>query len=157
MPYTTRRAIVTDVPALVELMEAFYAEAAMPLDRDWAGRAFEQLLGDPTRGAIWLVLDGDSPVGHVVLTVRFSMEYGGLDAFIDDLYVRPEHRRSGVATAALAALFEDCRLRGVLAVHVEVGQDNDAARKLYERFGLELRSDDRLIQTVRLGEPSGPH
>lgn len=137
-------------------MEAFYAEAAMPLDRDWAGHAFEQLLGDPTRGAIWLVLDGDSPVGHVVLTVRFSMEYGGLDAFIDDLYVRPEHRRSGVATAALAALFDECRIREVLAVHVEVGQDNDAARMLYERFGLAMRSDDRLIQTVRLVEPSGP-
>ncbi len=46
------------------------------------------------------------------------------------------------------ALFAECRERGVLAVHVEVGHDNDAAGGLYEAFG--MRSEDRLHLTARL-------
>ena len=77
----------------------------------------------------------------------------GIDRIPYPYYQRKlEAERRLVATAALAALFEECRRREVLAVHVEVGQDNDAARMLYERFGLALRSDNRLIQTVRLQE-----
>ena len=131
-------------------MEEFYAEASYPLDRQWADRSFTALLTDPSLGCVWLVRCGPEIVGHVVLTVRFSMEHGGLDAFVDDLFVRPGHRRSGAATVALNALFTECRRRGILAVQVEVGQDNVAANALYARFGLALRSDRRQTRTVSL-------
>lgn len=150
MTLTIKRADSGDVPALVDLMEAFYSEAGFPLDRSWATAAFEALLACESRGAVWLAIDDGSPVGHVVLTVRFSMEYGGLDAFIDDLFVQPGHRRAGVAAAALATLFDECRRRGVRAVHVEVGEDNIPAQRLYERFGLVPRTDRRQTRTVEV-------
>jgi GNAT superfamily N-acetyltransferase len=79
------------------------------------------------------------------------MEHGGLDAFIDDLYVRPAHRRAGLGRAGLEALFAECRRRGVLAVHVEVGDDNVPARALYGSFGLAPRTDRRVLLTTTLG------
>jgi GNAT superfamily N-acetyltransferase len=78
------------------------------------------------------------------------MEYGGLDGWVDDLFVRPAFRRHGLARAALEALIAECERRGVLALHVEVGRENDAARPLYERFGLAPREDDRVTLTRRL-------
>ncbi len=144
-----RRARLEDVPALVALMEEFYAEADYPLDRDWAAASCARLLGDESLGAAWIAFHG-GPAGYVVLTVRHSMEYGGLDGWVDDLFVRPAFRRHGLARAALEALLAECERRGVLALHVEVGRENDAARPLYERFGLAPREDDRVTLTRRL-------
>jgi ribosomal protein S18 acetylase RimI-like enzyme len=155
MTTTTRHATLDDIPALVELMREFYAEADYPLDKQWAAAGFSALLRDDSRGAVWIVFDDSEPAGYVVLTVRFSMEYGGLDAFIDDLFIRPAYRRQGLGRAALKALFDECERRQVLAVHVEVGSDNIGAKALYRSYGLEPQSDRRQMLTVRLGHDSG--
>ena len=155
MTTAIRRATPGDIPALVDLMREFYAEAGYPLDRGWAAAAFSALLGDDSRGAAWLASHEGEPAGYVVLTVRFSMEYGGLDAFIDDLFVRPGCRRLGLGRAALRELFDECGRRGVLAVHVEVGRDNAAAQSLYSGYGLESGGDGRQVLTARLGNSPG--
>ena len=152
-PYTARRAQIDDVAELVSLMEEFYAESDYTLDRKWAERSFNTLIGDPSLGSAWLVLRGDAVVGHAVLTTRFSMEYGGMDAFIGDLFVRPDYRRQGAGTAALQRVLAECRERGVLALHVEAGQDNAAANELYSRFGLALGNDRRYTRTLVFSAP----
>ncbi|HEX6048253.1 MAG TPA: GNAT family N-acetyltransferase, partial [Gemmatimonadaceae bacterium] len=106
-----------------------------PLPVGPATRAFETLLADPRLGSVWIAEDGDAAVGHAVLTLCFSMEYGGLRGFIDDLYVRPEARGRGAAAALLAAVRAAAVARGVRALHVEVGPDNHTARRLYARAG----------------------
>lgn len=125
-----------DISTLIELMGEFYAESSFPLPTANARRAFEQLLSDPRLGGVWLASTEDGPAGYVVLTLAFGMEYGGMRGFIDDLFVRSSARRRGVATALLDAVIEDCEARGVIALNVEVGPDNDAANPLYERAGL---------------------
>ena len=155
MTTLTRKATLEDIPALVDLMQEFYAAANYPLDRQWAAAGFSALLQDYSRGAVWVVSHDSEPAGYVVLTTRFSMEYGGLDAFIDDLFIRPAYRRRGLGRAALDALFGECERRKVLAVHVEVGHDNVAAKALYRSYGLEPYNDGRQMLTVRLGTGSG--
>lgn len=145
-----------DVAELVRLMEEFYAESGYALDRKWAERSFNTLIGDPSLGSAWLVLRGDAVVGHAVLTARFSMEYGGMDAFIDDLFVRPNYRRQGAGAAVLLRVLAECRERGVVALHVKAGQDNAAANALYSRFGLALGNNRRQTRTLvfKAPEPS---
>ena len=151
MTTAINKATSDDIPALVDLMHEFYAESHYPLDRRWAAASFSGLLGDDSRGAAWLVSHEGGPAGYVVLTVRHSMEYGGLDAFIDDLFIRPAHRRRGLGRVLLDALFAECERRVVLAVHVEVGRDNAAAQALYRGYGLEVHDASRETLTVRLG------
>jgi len=129
-------------------MGEFYAESGFPLDRLWATNSFSVLLNDPSLGSAWLLFDDREAAGYAVLTVRFSMEHGGRDAFVDDLFVRSEHRRRGVGCAAMTALIAECRQRGVLALHVEVGPDNGPANALYRRFGLVPRRDHRQVLTA---------
>ncbi|SOD03741.1 L-amino acid N-acyltransferase YncA [bacterium JGI 053] len=126
-----------DIPQLVELMIDFYAEAGYPLPAEAATRTFAALVDDPRLGHVWMMeADGD-PAGYVVLTVSFSMEYGGLRGFVDDLFVRPGFRGRGLAAAALAELRRTAEALGVRALLVEVGPDNDTARRVYQRLGLE--------------------
>ena len=135
MALQIRPASTADVPALVALMATFYAEADLPLPAGPARRAFDALLADPRLGGVWLAEESGAPVGHVVLTTCFSMEYGGLRGFIDDLYVRPAARGQGAAAGLLAAARAAAVARGVRALHVEVGPENEVARRLYARAG----------------------
>lgn len=147
-----RRATQADIPELVDLMREFYGEGGYPLDERWAATAFNVLLGDESLGAIWLAFEEKELAGHVVMTVRFSMEYGGPDAFVDDLFVRHKYRRRGLGKVLLQAVISECVTRGILALHVEVGSDNDRAIALYNSLGLRGREDDRLLLTARIEE-----
>ena len=142
------KAGVADIGMLVDLMAEFHAESNYSLDRAWAVRSFGELMQDADRSGAWIARRDTKVLGYVVMTMKHSMEFGGPDAFIEDLFVRPGARRQGVGKALLDALFAECRKRGVLAVHVEVGHDNDAAGGLYEALG--MRSDDRKHLTTRL-------
>lgn len=138
-----RLATLSDVPDLVELMREFYAESSFPLDREWAARSFSRLIAEPSRGAVWLIEVDGALAGHVVLSVRFAMEFGGLCAYVDDLFVRARFRRRGAARAALDALLAECRRRGCGSIHVEVDPANLAANALYRRYGLAPCADRR--------------
>lgn len=140
-----------DIPRLVALMREFYAEASVPLEDAWAARAVAGLIDDPSRGAVWLIEHGNAAVGHVVLSIRYAMEYGGPIGYIDDLFVRAEHRRMGAARVALDALVAECRRRRCRALYVEVGSSNDAAMALYRRYGMAAAPDDR--QTLHVAWP----
>lgn len=148
MSAVIEKARSADIPILVDLMAEFYAESNYALDREWAADSFAQLVQAPDRGAAWIGRDASQVAGYVVLTMKHSMEFGGPDAFIDDLFVRPNSRRRGVATLLLHALFEECRERNALAVHAGVGHDNEGAIALYQAFG--LRADGRKHLTAHL-------
>lgn len=150
MSVVVRSAAKNDIPVLVELMREFYAESKYKLDGDWAVRSFNELLQSPDRGAAWIGFRGSDPTGYVVLTTRHSMESGGLDGFVDDLFVRPAFRRHAVGTALLTEVFRECSKRGVLAVHIEVGSDNAAVQALCRRFGLS--NNGRQVFTARVAD-----
>jgi ribosomal protein S18 acetylase RimI-like enzyme len=149
---TVRNATPVDIPILVELMREFYAESHYNLDEERAAASFSNLLSDDSLGTAWIVFWDSQPAGHIVLTVRFSMEYGGVDAFIDDLFIRQSFRRRGLSKAALDALLVECKRRGVLALHVEVGYDNVAAQSLYRSYQLEPLHENRQVLTKRLSD-----
>ncbi|UCG52935.1 MAG: GNAT family N-acetyltransferase [Candidatus Latescibacterota bacterium] len=124
-----------DRDMLVKMMEEFYAESESPFDADQAAEAFENLLRDDSVGRVWLLEREGTAAGYVVLTVGFSMEFGGRDAFVDDLFVREEHRRYGLGRVAMKAVLDECKKRRVRALHLEVARENSAAKALYRRFG----------------------
>jgi len=148
MTTTIRSATSADVGALVGLMAEFYAEAGFALGGEAASRAFEALLSAPALGAIWLAeLDGE-PLGHLVLTLALSMEFGGLRGFIDDLYVRPAASNRGTGAALLEAAREAAIARGLRALCVETGLADHPARSLYARAGYVDSEHALLVQPL---------
>ncbi len=152
MEQEVRAATKGDVPALVELMAEFYEESGYELNREHARRAFGDLLADPGLGVAWLMVAEQRAAGYVVLTFGFSMEFGGRDGFVDDLFVRREYRGRGMGRAALDTVRARCLAEGVRALHLEVGRDNTVAQRLYQ--GVGFRDNDRQLLTLRLAEPS---
>jgi ribosomal protein S18 acetylase RimI-like enzyme len=144
-----RSATRDDAPALLEMMREYYAEDGYPFVEAEARQALDAFLSDGRLGQGWIVVDSERPVGYAVLTMGYSLEYRGLDAFVDELFVRPSHRGRGLAKEALHALEEACRERGVRALHLEVEPTKDAAQGLYRRSG--FRDHDRRLMTKLLG------
>jgi len=135
MPFAIRLATEADIPALVALMTDFYAESNFVLPAAAATQTFDALFASPALGAVWLAEQTAATVGHLVLAVSFSMEYGGLRDFIDDLYVRPSARGRGAGAALLTAAREGARARGLRVLQAETGQATHLARPLYARAG----------------------
>jgi GNAT superfamily N-acetyltransferase len=137
----------TSARTVLDLMERFYAEEGYPFDREKARAALEPFLATPVLGRAWLYRDGDVAVGYFVLTLGWSLEYGGRDAFVDELFVSPSHRGRGLGRRALDVMGEACRELGVRALHLEVEKDNSPATELYRRWGFE--DHDRRMMTRR--------
>jgi GNAT superfamily N-acetyltransferase len=151
MTASTRLARNEDVAALVDLMAAFYSEAGFSLPAVAARQTFSALLRDPRLGRVWLIESDRTPVGYVVVTVAFSMEFGGLRGFIDDFFVLPAARNKGVGAAALETVKQACRELGLCALLVETGPDDHPARSIYARAGFE--PNDRVLLSMTLSAP----
>lgn len=141
-----REAGQADVPELAGLMRAFYAESGFELDEEQAAAGFRALLADARLGRVWLIEQGSgAAAGYVVVTFVFAMEYGGMAAVVDDLYMRPEARGEGLGKAALAATRRACEDLGLRAMRVEVGVDNLVAQAVYRSAGFEALPDHGLM------------
>ena len=130
------------------MMAANYAEAGLPNDARAARAAFAALVRDPALGRAWIVEVDERAAGYAVLTLGWSLEYGGRDAFVDDLYLAPLHRGRGLGGAALAAVEAAARELGVRALHLEVERGNLPAQELYRRRG--FAENERRLLTKRL-------
>ena len=142
-----RAATSEDTTLLVALMKEFYAESATPLDPAHAATAFGELLADDRLGKVWLIQADDKDVGYVVVTFSYSMEFGGRNAFVDDLFIQPAYRGAGLGRAALAELRAFCIEGGIRALHLETARDNVAAQALYRSAGFVV-TDRQLLTLV---------
>jgi ribosomal protein S18 acetylase RimI-like enzyme len=132
-----REAIPGDEAALLPMMRALAKQdpEVIPFNESSARAAFHQFLSLPAFGRIWLLYNGAVLVGYVILTIGFSFEFRGHDAFIDELYIVPAHRRCGFGSQAMTFVEQEAREMGVNAIHLEVDHGNDPAIELYRRSG----------------------
>ena len=128
-----------DLPLVLRLMEGFYRDTDTGFHAEAAARALAALVADPFLGRLFLIEIGGTPQGYVVLTLGFSLEFLGREAFVDELYVIPEHRGRGLGGAAIRFLESVAVELGVQALHLEVGPDNESALGLYRRAGFADR------------------
>jgi len=130
-----RLASRSDIEPLIAMMREFYALDGIAFDEPAAREALRTLLGDAALGRVWIAEDAGAAVGYVVLTLGFSLEFKGRDAFIDEIYFREGHRGRGLGRQAMELMVDACRSLGVRALHLEVGRENETALEFYRRHG----------------------
>lgn len=126
---------------LLALVEAFHTEAEMTSTPESRHAGLAPLLGEVPYGCVYLIGPPRAPIGYMVITLTWSVEYGGLDGTIDELYIRPGVRGRGIASEALIALPRALSGGGLRTIHLEVGRTNESALKLYRRAGFALNEN----------------
>lgn len=128
-----------DADKLLPLVAGFHAEMGFDTDAEAQAAAVAPLLAGSPHGAIWLIGPRRAPVGYIVITFGWSVEFGGLDAFVDELYIRPAVRGRGMGAEALNGIAKAMKDAGVRALHLEAARDDEVLQRFYSRARFEPR------------------
>ena len=110
-------------------------EPALPFDERAVAAAWTQFFSKPEFGRAWLVYAGGELAGYIILTLGYSFEYRGQDAFIDELYIEEKYRGRGLGRRTMEFVEQRARELEVNAVHLEVDRENEPGLALYRRCG----------------------
>jgi ribosomal protein S18 acetylase RimI-like enzyme len=132
-----RRAEPSDAEDIGRLLHDFNTEFedVTPGPRKLAERVRELLAGGDTV----VLLAGSGPDGVAVLRFRLSIWTEGLECYLAELYVAPDRRGAGLGRALMETAIEVARRRGADGMDLGTGEQDVAARALYESLGFSNR------------------
>ncbi|MEM7066101.1 MAG: GNAT family N-acetyltransferase [Cyanobacteria bacterium P01_B01_bin.77] len=143
--FKLQAATTSELPQLLSLVKAYHDFENIDMTDTSRCQAVYHLLSDPALGKIWLILTDNQLIGYIALTFGYSIEFGGKDAFIDELYICPEFRGQGLGQQTLNQIQQEAKSQNICALHLEVAHENIRAQKLYIKSNFQLRSKYRLM------------
>lgn len=131
-----------DLEPLWHMVRAMNVEDGHPVS-ERSRAALEMLLDTPAYGqAYWIVAEKPPGAafraGYAIICFGYSVELGGRDLLIDEIYISPEHRGFGCGTAAIQAIETFARAKGFASIFLEVMACNHA-EAIYRRLGFTDR------------------
>jgi ribosomal protein S18 acetylase RimI-like enzyme len=138
-----------DLERVARMVGDFHAEEGIAQDDATRRGALLPLLEGSPHGAVYLAGPARAPIGYVVICFGWSVEFGGMDGFVDEIYIRPAVRGRGIGSEILMSLPKALAGAGLKALHLEVARDNDRARKLYEKLHFVPR-ENYVLMTRKL-------
>lgn len=128
-----------DLDRVLRLVADHHVEEGIALSDDARRGAVLPLLEGSPHGVIYLVGPVRAPIGYAAVSFGWSIEFGGMDGFVDEIYIRPGVRGRGIGSEILSSLPLALARTGMRAIHLEVAHGNERARKLYRKLGFQSR------------------
>lgn len=128
-----RLATPADLAELIDLVREFCEVDQHDFDETRVRNALIPLLESDRHGLVWLV--GQPAEGYAVVTWGYSLESGGADALLDEIYLR--ERGLGLGARLLHHILQDLETRGLKRIFLETERHNEAVRRFYARHGFE--------------------
>lgn len=136
MSNPVRRIQPADVPAVVRLVHELAAYEREPESCALTEEDLHQALFGDTPGVFGLVaVAGTEVVGCAIWFLNFSTWRGVHGIYLEDLYVKPEFRGSGLGRALLQALARECVERDLGRLEWAVLDWNEPAIAFYRSLG----------------------
>lgn len=128
------RAGAGDLAALLALVREFCAADRHDYDDERVRRALGPLLAGDEHGQVWLASPGGgAPCGYAVVTWGWSLESGGREALLDEIYVRK--RGGGLGGELLTHAVRAAAAAGASTMFLETEAHNERVRGFYARHG----------------------
>ncbi|OGN98784.1 MAG: hypothetical protein A2Z71_00415 [Chloroflexi bacterium RBG_13_50_21] len=88
---------------------------------------------------IWIAeLNGSGLIGQCFVSLKRNIPEladGLVRAYVYGFRVKPEYRNHGIGTQIMTTIEDDLKKRGFQQITLNVGQNNQNARRFYERLG----------------------
>jgi GNAT superfamily N-acetyltransferase len=122
-----------DAPLIAGMLHDFNTEFSEPTPgTDVLSR---RVLAFIESGAMTYLLGGSGPDGFAQVSFRPSVWADEPVGYLEELYVVPGRRGEGVGREIMNAVLGLARERGAAGMEVVTGEDDTAARSLYESLG----------------------
>lgn len=125
--------------AVIDMMRVFYASPAVSTNgsEEIFQNDVEQCINDSPYLEGYVFIDGDNGnvAGYAMIAKSFSTEFGRQCIWIEDLYIKPEYRGTGIGTNFLSFIkqkYSDSILR------LEVEEENEHAVHVYRKSGFQV-------------------
>ena len=123
---------------VLKMMRVFYDSPAVlhTSSDEVLKNDIEACIGDCPYLDGYVFVEGGVIAGYSMVSKSFTTEYGGICAWIEDLYIREEFRRQGIAKKffkALPGLYPD-----IVRFKLEVEPENERAIETYKNCGYSL-------------------
>lgn len=139
--YRLRQGSQIDRALLLNFLAKTYEELSGTQSFDHLAETVDRHLSAKT--PVWWVSPEaleTSPIACLWLGNAVDQQQGDRHAYIMMLYVIPEHRRRGIATALLKTAQRWATQRGDRQIGLQVFADNTAALALYRKLGYQTQS-----------------
>jgi ribosomal protein S18 acetylase RimI-like enzyme len=130
------RAGPDEAPAVAALLAGFRDHLGYDFPDDASLlRSVERII---VRDDAEYLLAGDGePVAVAQVRYRWSVWWDAEDCWLEDLYVRPEARGSGIGRALAEEVIDRATKRACRRVELDVNSENRAAQALYRSLGFD--------------------
>ncbi|HXX40955.1 MAG TPA: GNAT family N-acetyltransferase [Chthoniobacterales bacterium] len=149
---TIRPATVADVPVILQLIRdlATYERAPDEVTAT-EERLIDVLFAEKPSAEVLLVFEKNVPVGFAVFFHNFSTWLGRPGLYLEDLFVRPEHRGKGYGRALLVELAKIAQKRGCGRMEWAVLDWNEPAIQFYRKLGANPMNEWTVFRLTRDG------
>jgi GNAT superfamily N-acetyltransferase len=131
---TIRQATAADLEQLIPLCIDYCIADQHTVDESLIRVGVNGLLASADRGFVLVACDEVGKlIGYAAVSAGWSIEIGGPDFVLDELFVRDQGQ--GIGSDLVAAVETHCRSLGVKRIFLETERPNDRARLLYARLG----------------------
>jgi ribosomal protein S18 acetylase RimI-like enzyme len=137
-----------DLDRLLPLVSAFHDEEGLQSTNEQRANALIPLLEGSPHGAVYMIGPSRGPIGYIVVTFGWSIEFGGLDGFIDEIYIRSGVRGRGVGSEVIASLVAMLKSVDMKALHLEVDPAKESALRFYKRCHFRKREGYTLMSRI---------
>jgi ribosomal protein S18 acetylase RimI-like enzyme len=149
MDITIQLASKDDLSELLPLVRAYHEFEGIILTESNRKKSVQGLICNRSLGGIWLVCVDTKLVGYIALCSGYSIEFGGLDAFVDEFYISADYRGKGIGGKVLELIKKKAQMMDIRALHLEVSRSNTKAQTLYSKASFKAR-EKYLLMSVNL-------
>lgn len=131
-----RRAVARDADAIARMAADAASEEGGVSGLD-ADRIKAHAFGGNALFEAWVAMERPNApiIGHAVITKSYDLRRACPTIVLVELYVAPQHRRSGLARKIMSAVARRARDLGARELAITTGVDNEVAQRFFAAVG----------------------
>ena len=139
------KATLTHLNSAEQLVKEFHAFENIISDRSKRLKALEPILSNSPLGEFFLIQTAQDHIGYIFISYSWSLEFGGKDAMLDEIFIKAAYQGQGVGKSALKRVHDYLKENETIAISLEVSHENNNAQQFYDSLGYKSRDKYSLM------------